>query len=130
MHENAFDAAADAVGLKAGTEWTDDSKIRLFARFLKARDVPVDDWRRFLEEAARDEMRSMVEFVVTVAVPVPGVDPRRLLADVLQAGRETLVDRSQDPGWRETYPGLAIEPNKKWDSMAVLFGVRPESPYE
>ncbi len=55
MFENKFDQVIDEISTVHGLNWNDDSKVRLFARFLAERPNLLVEWEKFLEEEAADE---------------------------------------------------------------------------
>jgi hypothetical protein len=57
-YENAFDRTIDEVSITHDLNWNDDSKIRLFARFLGDNTLNHDlaGWEKFLEVQANDEI--------------------------------------------------------------------------
>lgn len=56
MFENRFDEAVEEVSTCYDLNWNDDSKVRLFARFLQE-EAPhlFQSWESFLEREADDE---------------------------------------------------------------------------
>lgn len=55
MNENEYDETLGNVQAEYGLEWDDDSKVRIFARFLKAQKISVKTWKRFVTKQARWE---------------------------------------------------------------------------
>jgi len=57
MFENKFDQCVDEVADENGLNWNDDSKVRLFARFLKSKHPQLfNEWEKFLCEQADEEL--------------------------------------------------------------------------
>lgn len=55
MFENKFDEAIEEVSVANGMNWSDESKIRLFARFMKLNGVNFHAWEKFLEHQVMEE---------------------------------------------------------------------------
>lgn len=56
MYENKFDRLIDEIGNAWDLNWNDDSKVRLFARFLELRHAELFwEFEKFLEGQALEE---------------------------------------------------------------------------
>lgn len=61
MSENRFDEAMEEISVANGLNWTDDSKVRLFARFLEEGMLVIDPllferFENFLSQKAQEEL--------------------------------------------------------------------------
>lgn len=57
MYENKFDQAVDEISILLGANWTDDSKIRVMARFLAQRHPELlQEFEGFVHREAEAEL--------------------------------------------------------------------------